>query len=188
MITTRGNTVILKGPEAAPATYWALASILHKAGLPAGALNTLYHRPADASQVTNALIAHPSIKKINFTGSTNVGSIIAGLAGKNLKPTVMELGGKAPSIVCEDANIQTAALQTTLGAFLHGGQICMSTERILVNAKIADEFRNRKIPCDVIWMDIDYMDNYKIFTFDPVKFPDPKGLNDYLHSKNIKSV
>lgn len=54
--------------------------------------------------------------------------------------------------------------------------------------EVADEFRNRKIPCDVIWMDIDYMDNYKIFTFDPAKFPDPKGLNDYLHSKKIKSV
>lgn len=132
----------MKGPEASPATYWALASILHAAGLPAGALNTIYHRPADAALITNTLISHPAIKKINFTGSTNVGSIIASLAGKNLKPTVMELGGKAPSIVCEDANIQTAALQTTLGAFIHAGQICMATERILVNAKIADEFRS----------------------------------------------
>ena len=136
-----GNTVILKGPEAAPATYWALASILHAAGLPAGCLNTIYHRPADAAKVTQTLITHPAIKKINFTGSTAVGSIIASLAGKNLKPTVMELGGKAPSIVCEDANIQTAALQCALGAFLHAGQICMATERILVNSKIADEFR-----------------------------------------------
>lgn len=119
-----------------------MASILHAAGLPAGALNTIYHRPADAALVTNTLISHPAIKKINFTGSTNVGSIIASLAGKNLKPTVMELGGKAPSIVCEDADIQTAALQTALGAFLHAGQICMATERILVNAKIVDEFRS----------------------------------------------
>lgn len=91
-----GNTVILKGPEASPGVYWALASILHNAGLPAGVLNTLYHRPADAAKITNTLIAHPSIKKINFTGSTNVGSIIASLAGKHLKPTVMELGGKPP--------------------------------------------------------------------------------------------
>lgn len=133
--------MILKGPEAAPATYWAIAGILHEAGLPAGCLNTIYHRPADAAKVTSALINHPSIKKINFTGSTGVGSIIASLAGKNLKPTVMELGGKAPSIVCDDANIQTAALQCTLGAFIHAGQICMSTERILVHAKIADKFR-----------------------------------------------
>ncbi|KIX07602.1 uncharacterized protein Z518_02255 [Rhinocladiella mackenziei CBS 650.93] len=137
-----GNTVILKGPEAAPATYWGIASILHNAGLPAGCLNTIYHRPADAAKVTSALINHPAIKKINFTGSTAVGSIIASLAGKALKPTVMELGGKAPSIVCEDANVQTAALQCALGSFLHAGQICMATERILVNAKIADEFRS----------------------------------------------
>ena len=133
--------MILKGPEAAPATYWALASILHNAGLPAGCLNTIYHKPADASKVTTTLIAHPAIKKINFTGSTNVGSIIASMAGKYLKPTVMELGGKAPSIVCEDADIQTAATQCALGAFLHAGQICMATERIIVNEKIIDKFR-----------------------------------------------
>ncbi|KIW88947.1 uncharacterized protein Z519_10431 [Cladophialophora bantiana CBS 173.52] len=136
-----GNTVILKGPEAAPATYWALASVLHTAGLPAGCLNTIYHRPADAAKVTSALISHPAIKKINFTGSTAVGAIIASQAGKYLKPTVMELGGKAPSIVCDDANIQTAALQCALGAFLHAGQICMATERIIVHEKVADKFR-----------------------------------------------
>lgn len=137
----RGNTVVLKGPEAAPATFWAISSILHDAGLPAGCLNTVYHRPADAAKVTSALISHPDIKKINFTGSTAVGSIIASLAGKYLKPILLELGGKAPSIVCEDANVQTAALQCAIGAFLNAGQICMSTERILVHAKIADEFR-----------------------------------------------
>ncbi|OAP58865.1 hypothetical protein AYL99_06162 [Fonsecaea erecta] len=136
-----GNTVILKGPEAAPATYWAIASILHAAGLPAGCLNTIYHRPADAAKVTSALISHRAIKKINFTGSTAVGAIIASQAGKYLKPTVMELGGKAPSIVCEDANIATAALQCALGAFLHAGQICMATERIIVHEKVADKFR-----------------------------------------------
>jgi len=137
-----GNTVVLKGPEAAPATYWALASIFHNAGLPAGCLNTIYHRPGpDAAKVTSALISHPAIKKINFTGSTAVGSIVASQAGKLLKPCVMELGGKAPSIVCEDANIQTAALQCALGAFLHAGQICMATERIMVHAKIAEDFK-----------------------------------------------
>ncbi|EXJ85105.1 NAD-dependent aldehyde dehydrogenase [Capronia epimyces CBS 606.96] len=137
-----GNTVILKGPEAAPATYWSIASILHEAGLPAGCLNTIYHRTTDAAKVTNTLISHPAVKKINFTGSSAVGSIVASLAGKHLKPTVMELGGKAPSIICEDTNIEAAALQCALGAFLHGGQICMATERILVNAKIADQFRS----------------------------------------------
>ena len=136
-----GNTVILKGPEASPATYWALASVLHAAGLPAGCLNTIYHDPKDAAAVTTHLISSPIIKKVNFTGSTAVGSIIASLAGKNLKPVLMELGGKAPSIVCEDANIPNAALQCALGSFLHSGQICMSTERILVNKNIAGPFK-----------------------------------------------
>ena len=136
-----GNTVILKGPEASPTTYWALASILHEAGLPAGCLNTIYHDPKDAAAVTNQIITSPIIKKINFTGSTAVGAIIASLAGKNLKPVLMELGGKAPSIVCEDANLDIAGLQCALGAFLHSGQICMSTERILVNKKIAGPFK-----------------------------------------------
>lgn len=136
-----GNTVVLKGPEISPGTYWAIASVLHEAGLPAGCLNTVYHRPADAAEVTNTLIAHPAVKKINFTGSTNTGAVIASLAGKYLKPTVMELGGKAPSIVCEDADLGVAALQCALGAFLHGGQICMSTERIIVHEKVVEGFK-----------------------------------------------
>lgn len=104
-------------------------------------MNTIYHRTSDAAKVTTALISHPAVKKINFTGSTAVGAIIASQAGKFLKPVVMELGGKAPSIVCEDADIGNAAFQCALGSFLHAGQICMSTERILVNAKVADQFR-----------------------------------------------
>ncbi|KZM22435.1 uncharacterized protein EKO05_0000095 [Ascochyta rabiei] len=105
-----GNTLILKGPEAAPATYWGIASLLHAAGLPAGCLNTLYHRTQDASKITNALISNPMIKKINFTGLTAVGSIIASLAGKHLKPLVLELGGKASAIICEDADLGLAAV------------------------------------------------------------------------------
>ncbi|KAH7112075.1 vanillin dehydrogenase [Dendryphion nanum] len=136
-----GNTVILKGPEAAPAAYWGIASVLHAAGLPKGCLNTLYHRPEDAAKITGALISNPLVKKVNFTGSTAVGSIIASLAGRHLKPVVLELGGKAPAIVCEDADIDHAALQCALGAFLHGGQVCMSTERIIVHATVINQFR-----------------------------------------------
>lgn len=149
-----GNTVVLKGPEISPATYWALGSVLHAAGLPPGCLNTIYHRPADAAAVTTAIISSPVIKKVNFTGSTATGAIIASLAGKYLKPVLMELGGKAPSIVCEDADIQTAALQCALGAFLHSGQICMSTERILVNKKIAPAFKEAlKATMDQVFAD-----------------------------------
>ncbi|PNP57260.1 hypothetical protein THARTR1_02790 [Trichoderma harzianum] len=136
-----GNTVVLKGPEAAPGTMWGIASALHDAGLPAGCLNTLYHDPKDAAIITSKLIAHPAIKKINFTGSTRVGSIIAAEAGKYLKPTLMELGGKAPAIVCEDADLAKAARGCVDGAFINSGQICMSTERIIVNSKVAEEFR-----------------------------------------------
>lgn len=141
-----GNTVILKGAEASPKAYWAIASVLHEAGLPKGCLNTIIHRPQDAAAVTSAIIAAPAIRKINFTGSTITGSIIASQAAKLLKPTLMELGGKAPTIVCEDADLQQAALGCALGAFLHGGQICMSTERIIVHEGVADAFKEALKP------------------------------------------
>ena len=135
-----GNTVVLKAAEASPACYWLLADVFHSVGLPAGCLNIIYARPQHAPKITTALIASSDVKKINFTGSSAVGSIVAGLAGKHLKPVLMELGGKAPAIVCEDADISLAALNCALGAFLYSGQICMSTERILVNKKIAGAF------------------------------------------------
>ena len=135
-----GNTCVVKGSELSPRTFWAMGSIMKEAGLPDGVLNILYHRPQDAADVTNKLIEHPAIKKINFTGSTLVGSIIAAKAGKELKPCLMELGGKASAIVCEDANLDNAAFQVALGSFMHSGQICMATERVLVNRKILDKF------------------------------------------------
>jgi len=135
-----GNTCILKGSEFCPRTWWALGSVLSEAGLPAGALNVLFHRPEDAAQVTTALIEEPAVKKINFTGSTPVGRIIASTAGKNLKPVLLELGGKASAIVLEDADLQNAAVQCALGAFLNSGQICMSSERILVHRDIKPQF------------------------------------------------
>jgi len=135
-----GNTCILKGSELSPRCFWAIGSVLTEAGLPAGALNVLFHRPEDAAQITTALIEHPAIKKINFTGSTAVGRIIAQTAGKNLKPVLMELGGKASAIVLDDADLKKAATQCALGSFLHSGQICMATERILVHKIVKAEF------------------------------------------------
>lgn len=123
-----------------PRTYWAIGSIFKEAGLPDGVLNIIFHRPADAAEVTNALIEHPAIKKVNFTGSTLVGSLIASKAGKELKPVLMELGGKASAIVCADANIPHAAFECAKGSFMHAGQICMSTERILVHRSILEPF------------------------------------------------
>lgn len=135
-----GNTVILKAPEFSPLTTTGFVKALHDAGLPPGVLNLIAHQPSDAAAVTRHLIEHPVIKKINFTGSTNVGRIIAELAGKNLKPVLLELGGKAPAIVWEDADIELAARECAMGAFLHAGQICMSTERILVHSNIIEKF------------------------------------------------
>jgi acyl-CoA reductase-like NAD-dependent aldehyde dehydrogenase len=135
-----GNTCVLKGSELSPRCFWAISSVLHEAGLPPGVLNLLFHRPEDAPQITTALIEHPAVKKVNFTGSTAVGRIIAQTAGKHLKPVALELGGKASAIVLDDADLEKAATQCALGAFLHSGQVCMSTERILVHKAIKPQF------------------------------------------------
>lgn len=117
-------------------------------------LNVITHTPEQGSLITPILVRHPSVKKINFTGSTAIGSLIAKLAGEQLKPCVMELGGKAPAIVCEDADLQTAALQCALGSFMYAGQVCMATERILVNKKIASQFRETlKMTIDQVFSD-----------------------------------
>ena len=102
-----------------PRCAWAIGSVFKEAGFPDGVLNVLAHRPQDAAEVTTTLIEHPAVKKINFTGSTAVGSVIGALAGKNLKPCLMELGGKASAIVLPDANLKKAAKSCAFGAFLH---------------------------------------------------------------------
>lgn len=114
-----GNTTILKGPEFSPKCYWAIVDVFREAGLPEGCLNLLLHRPSDAASVTEALIAAPEVKKVNFTGSSMVGSVIASLAGKYLKPSLMELGGKASAIVLADADLDKAALHCARGAFMN---------------------------------------------------------------------
>ncbi|KAF2857224.1 salicylaldehyde dehydrogenase [Piedraia hortae CBS 480.64] len=136
-----GNTVVLKGSELCPRTFWALGSVMHDAGIPPGVLNVLFCRTNDAATVVSGMIEHRLVRKVNFTGSTAMGSIIASQCGKHLKPALMELGGKSPAIVCQDANIEEAARSCAVGAMLHAGQICMSTERIIVHRKVLDSFR-----------------------------------------------
>ncbi|ORY54559.1 aldehyde dehydrogenase domain-containing protein [Pseudomassariella vexata] len=138
-----GNTVVLKGSELSPRVFWGIASVLHDAGLPEGVLNFIATDPAHAAEVTSTLIAHPQVKKINFTGSTAVGKIISKLAGEHLKPVLLELGGMAPAIVWKDANLDIAAEQCVLGSFLFAGQICMSTERIVVHKQVSEEFQKK---------------------------------------------
>ena len=135
-----GNTCVLKGPELAPRCYHALVSAFRDAGLPDGVLNLVFHRPQDAAAVTEALIAHPAVKKVNFTGSTAVGRIVAAMAGKHLKPVITELGGKASAIILADASLERAAAACTMGSFQHAGQVCMSTERIIVHKSVVDDF------------------------------------------------
>lgn len=135
-----GNTVVLKSSELSPRTHLLLGECFHKAGFPPGVVNVVAHSPEQGPEVIGALIKHPAVKKINFTGSTAVGRIIAGLAAKELKPVLLELGGKAPLIVLDDADLAGAASATAGGSNLHAGQICMATERVIVLESVAARF------------------------------------------------
>jgi vanillin dehydrogenase len=138
-----GNTVVFKASEACPAVHRLIGTALQEAGFPNGVINVITNAPEDAAEVVGALIEHPLVKHVNFTGSTRVGRIVAELAARHLKPVLLELGGKAPMIVLDDANLDAAVDAAAFGAFLNQGQICMSTERIVVDNKIADEFVKR---------------------------------------------
>lgn len=135
-----GNTVVLKSSEMCPRTHRLIGECLNDAGLPKGAFNVISNAPEDAPQIVKTLIEAPEVRHVNFTGSTDVGRIIGRLAGENLTPALLELGGKAPLIVLEDADIDGAVNAAIFGAFMNQGQICMSTERIIVVDAIADEF------------------------------------------------
>jgi vanillin dehydrogenase len=135
-----GNTVILKASEVCPATHRLIGAVLNQAGLGEGVVNVVTHDPKDAEAIADALVAHPAVKRINFTGSTRVGRIIAMLGARHLKPVLLELGGKAPLIVLDDADLDAAVDATVFGAFANSGQICMSTERVIVDEKVADQF------------------------------------------------
>ena len=140
-----GNTVVLKASEACPATHRLIAEVLLEAGLGEGVVNVITHSATDAPQIVERLISHPLTKRINFTGSTHVGKIIAETAAKYLKPVLLELGGKAPVVVLDKANLEDAVNAVAFGAFFNQGQICMSTERVLVDDQIADQFIEKLI-------------------------------------------
>jgi len=135
-----GNTVVLKGSELAPATHGLIVSALQEAGLPPGVVNFVTNAPADAAEVVEAMISNPAVRRVNFTGSTRVGRLIAQACARHLKQAVLELGGKAPMVVLDDADIEAAVAAAAFGAFANSGQICMSTERFVVDSKIADAF------------------------------------------------
>ena len=135
-----GNTVILKGSENCPRTHQLIIEAFQDAGFPAGVVNYLTNAPADAGKVVEAMVAHPAVRRVNFTGSTRVGKIIAMTCARYLKPVVLELGGKAPLVILDDADIDDAVNAAAFGCFANSGQICMSTERLIVDEKIAEAF------------------------------------------------
>jgi benzaldehyde dehydrogenase (NAD) len=138
-----GNTVVLKASEQCPRTHSLIVEAFAEAGLPEGAVGIVTNAPADAGEIVGALIDHKQVKRINFTGSTHVGRIIAKRAAENLKPVLLELGGKAPLIVLDDADLDEAVKAAAFGAFMNQGQICMSTERIIVVDSVADAFADK---------------------------------------------
>ncbi len=138
-----GNAVILKASELSPRVHSLIIEAFAEAGFPEGVVNVVTNAPEDAGDVVGALIDHPAVRRINFTGSTKVGKIIAKRAAEHLKPCLLELGGKAPFVVLDDADLDEAAKAAAFGAFMHSGQICMSTERIIVVDAVADAFAEK---------------------------------------------
>jgi vanillin dehydrogenase len=135
-----GNTVVLKSSELCPALHRLIGQVFVDAGFPPGVVNVISNAPQDAAQVVERLIAHPAVRRVNFTGSTKVGRIIAQQAAKHLKPVLLELGGKNPVVVLDDADLDEAVEAAAFSAFFNQGQICMSADRILVDRKVADRF------------------------------------------------
>jgi acyl-CoA reductase-like NAD-dependent aldehyde dehydrogenase len=135
-----GNTVILKASELCPRTHGLIVEAFLDAGFGGGIVNLITNAPHNAGEIVGALIDHKAVTRINFTGSTAVGRIVAVRAAQNLKPVLLELGGKAPLLVLDDADLDEAVKAAAFGAFMNQGQICMSTERIIVVESAADAF------------------------------------------------
>jgi len=138
-----GNSVILKASEQCPRTHSLIIEAFAEAGFPEGVVNVVTNAPTDAADVVGALIDAPEVRRINFTGSTAVGRIVAKRAAEHLKPCLLELGGKAPLVILEDADLDEAVKAAAFGAYMNQGQICMSTERIIVVHAVADEFARK---------------------------------------------
>lgn len=138
-----GNTVVLKASEHSPAVHALIGEVLQESGLGDGVVNVISNAPEDAPAIVERLIANPAVRRVNFTGSTHVGKIIGQLAARHLKPAVLELGGKAPFMVLDDADLDQAVEAAAFGAYFNQGQICMSTERLIVDERVADDFAAR---------------------------------------------
>ncbi|UFN48543.1 NAD-dependent succinate-semialdehyde dehydrogenase [Roseomonas sp. OT10] len=132
-----GCSIIVKAPEETPASPAELLRAFVEAGVPAGVVNLVYGVPAEISEY---LIPHPVIRKVTFTGSTPVGKKLAALAGEHMKRVTMELGGHAPAIVFDDADVEAASRILAGSKFRNAGQVCVSPTRFLVQEKVFDRF------------------------------------------------
>jgi succinate-semialdehyde dehydrogenase/glutarate-semialdehyde dehydrogenase len=135
-----GCAFILKGPEETPASCAALVRAFVDAGLPEGVLNLVFGVPAEISEY---LIPHPVVRKISFTGSTVVGKHLAAMAGANMKRATMELGGHAPAIVFNDADLDAAVKGLSAAKFRNAGQVCVAPTRFLVQSEVYEPFVER---------------------------------------------
>ena len=121
---------VLEGSELCPGVHRLIGTAMQQAELGDGVVNVILNSPADAPAIVERLIANLAVRRVNFTGSTPVGRIIADIAAKHLKPALLELGGKAPLLVLDDVDLDAAAAGASFGVFMNQGQICMSTERV----------------------------------------------------------
>lgn len=138
-----GNTVVLKASELCPQTHRLIAEIFCEAGFPDNVIQVVTNLPEEANDVVEALVGHGAVRRVNFTGSTRVGRVIAQLSAKYLKPCLLELSGKSPFIVLDDADLEAAVDAAIYGAFMNQGQLCMSTEKIILQETIAEPFITR---------------------------------------------
>ncbi len=141
-----GNTTVLKpSTESAAAGGILIAEVFHQAGFPPGVLNVVTNGPGKSAEIGDEFIENPIVRRINLTGSSAVGRQLAEKAGRHLKRVALELGGQNPMIVLNDADIDQAVNAAAFGGFLHQGQICMSTRRIIIEKPIADEFTEKLV-------------------------------------------
>jgi len=140
-----GNVVVMRGSEISPRSHAAVADAFVTAGAPAGVVGFLTNDPADSPEIVEALVKSPTIRRVSFTGSDRVGAIIASRAAENFKPVVMELGDTSPVIVLADADVDAAVRAVVVGGFTYGGQGCIATERVIVDARVAAEFTEKLV-------------------------------------------
>ncbi len=167
-----GCTIVLKGPEDAPSAVVALARLFHDSGLPPGCLNVVWGVP---SEVSKYLITSPIVRKVSFTGSVAVGKEIASLAGSLMKRCTLELGGHAPVIIFDDADVDRAADMLAPYKFRNAGQVCISPTRFYVQERAYDRFVGR------------FLDKVKAIKVGPGLSPDTK-MGPLAHRRRVPAV